>query len=86
MMYETKNTLDNKNVMMLMVLCLAISLLLMKYNESNKRMLQVPLIKALSLGRKYVKDGITSGRGMIFRFKIITATNTIIETVRTKRK
>jgi hypothetical protein len=49
-------------------------------------MLQVPLIKAFSLGSLYTKDGTVSGTGNIFLLRIITATNTKMETPITKRK
>jgi hypothetical protein len=44
----------------------AISFLLIKYKDSKRSILQVPLIIALNLGRKNTQDGIADLSGKIF--------------------
>jgi len=56
-----------------------------KYSDISSKTLQVPFKMALSFGRYGVKAGITTGAGMILRFKMITTTNTKIEIAATKR-
>ena len=51
------------------------------YNDNKSNKLHVPLSKAFNLGSLKTKEGIVSGTGSIFLLRIITATNTIIETV-----
>jgi hypothetical protein len=52
----------------------------MKYNDVSNRIEQVPLINALSEGKKYMKSGISAGLGRILRFNTITAIKTKTET------
>ncbi len=63
-----------------------ISFLLIARKDNSNKIEHVPLIIALSNGKYITKAGKCSGLGSIFLFNIITATKTMIESVRTQRK
>ncbi len=69
--------------MMLSFLCVAISFLWIKYSESKRSTLQVPLIIAFNLGRKNTQEGIAVLSGKILNillWRITTTANTKIDT------
>lgn len=58
---------------------------LIKYNETNSRMVHVPFNMALSIGKYSVKEGATAGPGIKCLFKIKTTIITNMVMAATKR-
>ena len=64
-MKETKKIDDKIKAVTLIFLCILIFFFRIKYNESNSKTEQVPLMMALNAGNFWAKPGRVSGLGII---------------------
>jgi hypothetical protein len=66
-MYETRKREEKIKVRILSILWVLISFFLMKYRDRRSRILQVPLMIALSPGSESTQDGIALLSGKILK-------------------